>query len=272
MPYRVQPLKEFLVRPALPASLSRLSELAYNLVWSWDHAIRSLFRRLEPTLWKDSNHNPILMLGRISQAALDKAAADPRYLAMYRRACERHDTYLHTAPMTEGSANDRVFLDGVWTARLHADLLRRLGRSVRRSFQSRERLRYTTIGVGLLYQRGYFQQSLNPDGWQQERNPLNDFYTLPVRPCEDENGAKMLVSVALPPAKCSFKVWHLDVGRIKLYLLDTNIPENKSAGGSRDYRQLYGGDTHKRIRQEIVLGIGGLRALKRSASSPLFIT
>ena len=268
MPYRVQPLKEFLVRPALPASLSRLSELAYNLVWSWDHAIRSLFRRLEPTLWKESNHNPVLMLGRISQAALDKAAADPRYLAMYRRACERHDTYLHTAPVAEGSANIAYFSMEYGLLDCMQIYSGGLGVLSGDHLKAASDSDIPLSGVGLLYQRGYLQQSLNPDGWQQERTPLNDFYTLPVRPSEDENGREVIVSVDLPTGEVFIKVWHLDAGRVKLYLLDTNIAQNKSAEHREITDQLYGGDTHKRIRQEIVLGIGGLRALKKLGVKP----
>src|SRR5579862_5288386 len=94
MPFQIQPLKEFLVRPALPSSLSRMTELAYNLLWTWDHTIRSLFRRLDPVLWKASGHNPVLMLGRLPQATLERSAADPRFLALYRRACERYDSYV----------------------------------------------------------------------------------------------------------------------------------------------------------------------------------
>ena len=101
MPYSVQPLKELLVRPAIPASLGRLLELGYNLVWSWDHSIRALFRRLDPVLWKECNHNPIKMLGMLPQAALDAAGADPRYLAMYDKACKRLDEYM----ASEGSAS-----------------------------------------------------------------------------------------------------------------------------------------------------------------------
>ena len=94
MPYSVQPLKELLVRPAIPASLGRLLELGYNLVWSWDHSIRALFRRLDPLLWKECNHNPIKLLGMLPQAALDAAASDMRYLAMYDKACKRVDEYM----------------------------------------------------------------------------------------------------------------------------------------------------------------------------------
>ena len=119
--------------------------------------------------------------------------------------------------------------------------------------------------VGLLYQKGYLQQSLNPDGWQQERNPVNDFYTLPVRPVRDEQGQDTMVEIQLPTGPVFIKIWHMDVGRVKLYLLDTNIPENERIEHRGITDQLYGGDNLTRIRQEIVLGIGGLRALHASA-------
>ena len=91
MPFYIEPLREFLVRPALPEPLSRLTELAYNLLWSWEPIVRAAFRRLDPALWRECGYNPVLMLGRVSQAALEKAAGDPRYLALYRSACETYD-------------------------------------------------------------------------------------------------------------------------------------------------------------------------------------
>src|SRR5713101_1488760 len=97
MSFQIRPLREFLVRPALPASLQRLPELGLNLLWSWNHSVRSVFRRLDPPTWKASNHNPVVMLGRVPQAALERAASDPRFLTLYRRACEIHDTYLAAA-------------------------------------------------------------------------------------------------------------------------------------------------------------------------------
>src|SRR5581483_3508645 len=124
------------------------------------------------------------------------------------------------------------------------------------------------VGVGLLYQKGYLQQSLNPDGWQQERNPVNDFYTQPVLPVRDEAGNDVLVSVNLPNGRVWIKIWHMNVGRVQLYLLDTNIPENPQADHRDLTSQLYGGDIHTRIRQEIILGIGGLRALHELKLQP----
>jgi len=91
MPFNIEPLREFLVRPALPEPLSRLTELAYNILWSWEPIERSLFRRLDPALWRECGYNPVLMLGRVSQAALARAAADPRYMALFRSACETYD-------------------------------------------------------------------------------------------------------------------------------------------------------------------------------------
>lgn len=268
MPYSVQPLREFLVRPALPAPIGRLAELAYNLVWSWDHSIRAVFRRLDPALWKESNHNPVLMLGRIPQETLNRNAADPRYLAQYRRACDRYDSYLNrterppNAPSIAYFSMEYGLLDCMQIYSGGLGVLS--GDHLKAASDSDMPL----VGVGLLYQKGYLQQSLNPDGWQQERTPLNDFYTLPVKPLLDKKGEEILVSVTLPAGEVWIKVWHIDVGRIRLFVLDTNIPQNESLEYREITDQLYGGDHHKRIRQEIVLGIGGLRALRAAGLKP----
>ncbi len=125
MPYQIQPLKEFLVRPALPTNLTRLAEIGYNLLWSWDHNLRALFRRLDPQLWKECNHNPVELLGRIPQDKLDRAAADPRFILLYKRACERYDAYLHSSVPTETTPRIAYFSMEYGLTRLHADLLRR---------------------------------------------------------------------------------------------------------------------------------------------------
>ena len=127
---------------------------------------------------------------------------------------------------------------------------------------------YPLIGLGLLYQQGYFRQILNPDGWQQERYPMNDFYTLPLGPVKDADGQDLKVTVKLPTGPVFIQVWKLDVGRITLYLLDTNIPENQLPQDRDITDSLYGGDIDTRIRQEIVLGIGGMRALKAMGLKP----
>src|SRR5437763_5007382 len=194
MPYQIQPLKEFLVRPALPAPLSRLLELAYNLLWSEYHSIRSLFRRLGPALWKECNHNPIQLLGCISQAALDRAAADARFVLLYRRACERHDSYLQAATPGRGSPQIAYFSMEYGLLDCMQIYSGGLGLLSADNLKAASDSDFALTGVGLLYQRGYLKQLLNPDGWQQESTALNDCYTLPVRPCIDENGHEVLVS------------------------------------------------------------------------------
>ena len=268
MPYQIQPLREFLVRPALPPALSRLSELGYNLLWSWDHTIRALFRRLDPVLWKESNHNPILLLGRVSQEKLDKASSDPRFVSLYRRACELHDSYLHTHPHSKGDPEIAYFSMEYGLLDCMQIYSGGLGLLSGDHLKAASDSDFALAGVGLAYQRGYFQQALNPDGWQQERTPTNDFYTLPVRPCVNSAGEDVIVSVPMPAGELFVKVWCIQVGRVKLVLLDTNIPQNKSNELREITDQLYGGDTIKRIRQEIVLGIGGLRALKALGMKP----
>lgn len=269
MGFQVRPTKEFLVRPALPAPLSRMSELAYNLLWAWDHNLRSLFRRLDPLVWKACGNNPVLMLGRVRQETLERAASDPRFLALYRRACERYDTYLdERAPRKDNMQVAYFSMEYGLTEALpiySGGLGVLSGDHMKGSSDSSIPL----VGIGLLYQKGYHQQFLNPDGWQQERYPINDFYTLPVRPVQDASGHDVKVSVFLPGAELVLKVWHIDIGRNKLYLLDSNIPENEQREDYRDVTDsLYGGDIHTRMRQEIVLGIGGLRALKAIGLTP----
>ena len=268
MSYSVQPLREFLVRPSLPTAISRLTELAYNLVWSWDHTVRAVFRRLDPLLWKECNHNPVLMLGRISQEALNRAAGDPRYLAQYRRACDRHDAYLHRTERRPDAPSIAYFSMEYGLVDCMQIYSGGLGILSGDHLKAASDSDFPLVAVGLLYQKGYLQQSLNPDGWQQERTPLNDFYTLPVRPLLDEKGEEVLVSVTLPAGEAWIKVWHIEVGRVRLFVLDTNIPQNQSLEHREITDQLYGGDHHKRIRQEIVLGIGGARALRAAGLKP----
>lgn len=268
MPFQIQPIKEFLVRPALPPSLDRLSELAYNLLWSWDYAIRALFRRLDPNHWKASGHNPVLMLGRLPQSTLESAAADTRFMSAYRRACDRYDAYLKKTEPEKGDKLIAYFSMEYGLVECMPIYSGGLGVLSGDHLKAASDAEMPLLGVGLLYQKGYLQQYLSQDGWQQERNPVNDFYTLPVTPVKDTNGNEVLVQVKLPTGTVTIKLWQIAVGRVTLYLLDTNIPENSRPEHREITDQLYGGDIHTRIRQEIVLGIGGLRALKALGLSP----
>ena len=124
------------------------------------------------------------------------------------------------------------------------------------------------VGLGLLYQRGYFRQSLDPNGWQQERTPVNDFYSLPITPATRADGSELIVDVLAGETTVFLKVWRIDLGRVRLYLMDSNIPQNADPFHRDITGQLYAGDHHKRICQEIVLGIGGLRVLKELGLQP----
>ena len=267
MSFSIRPHKEFLVRPSLPDSLSRLAELANNLLWVWDYTVRGIFRRLDPSEWHNSHHNPVLMLGRLSQATLEKASKDARFLSLYRKACERLDHYLQTGNPPAGKLIAYFSMEyGL------SDCLPiysgGLGILSGDHMKGASDLDLPLVGVGLLYQQGYFSQSINPDGWQIEKVLTNDFYTLPVSPVMRNDGSEMVVSVQMPWGELFAKVWVIDVGRIKLYLLDTNIPVNSRAEDRAITAQLYGGDSRTRIHQEIVLGLGGLRMLKELGLNP----
>ncbi len=268
MPFYIQPIREFLVRPALPDSLSRLSELAYNIVWAWEPIVRALFRRLDPALWRDCGYNPVLMLGRVSQSALQRAAADPRYLSLYRMACDAFDARVRKAPAPADGKLIAYFSAEYGLTECLPVYSGGLGILSGDHLKSASDQDYPLIGLGLLYQQGYFRQMLNPDGWQQERYPMNDFYTLPLVPVRDASGQDLKVAVKLPTGNVFIQVWKLEVGRISLFLLDTNIPENVLPQDRDITDSLYGGDIDTRIRQEIVLGIGGMRALKAMELNP----
>jgi starch phosphorylase len=268
MPFYIQPIREFLVRPALPPSLARLTQLAYNILWSWEPLIRAVFRRLDPALWRECGYNPVLMLGRVSQATLKKAAADPRYLALYKQASDAYDARTRKAePPVDGKLIAYFSFEYGLTECLpvYSGGLGILSGDHLKSSSDHD---LPLIALGLLYQQGYFRQMLNPDGWQQERYPINDFYTLPVMPVKDADGDDLKVTVKLPTGNVFIQVWKLEVGRITLYLLDTNIPDNVLPQDRDITDSLYGGDNDTRMRQEIVLGIGGMRALKAMGLRP----
>ena len=267
MPFQIRPHKEFLVRPSLPPALSRLAELSSNLLWVWDYSVRGIFRRLDPIEWRQAHHNPVLMLGRLPQATLEKAARDPRFLALYRKACDKLDHYLQSS----SHSNEKLiayFSMEYGLAECLPIYSGGLGVLSGDHMKGASDLDLPLVGVGLLYQKGYFSQSINPDGWQIERVLPNDFYTLPVSPVIRPDGSEMLVSVQMPWGEVFAKVWVIEVGRVKLYMLDTNIPVNARAEDRAITEQLYGGDSRTRIQQEIVLGLGGMRALKELGLNP----
>jgi starch phosphorylase len=268
MSFEIQPVREFLVRPALPPQLSRLQELAYNIVWSWEPAIRTAFRRLDSALWKECGYNPILLLGRVSQSTLDRAAADPRYLTHYQIACQRYDAHLQRPRPAHGSKLIAYFSAEYGLTECMPVYSGGLGVLSGDHMKASSDLDLPLVGVALLYQLGYFRQYLNADGWQQERYLENDFHSLPIQPAPGPGGDQLTITVQFPAGPVAIRVWTMEVGRIRMLFLDTNTPLNTRAEDRDITSQLYGGDNDTRIRQEIVLGIGGMRALEALRYEP----
>ncbi|MCU1326504.1 MAG: alpha-glucan phosphorylase, partial [Bryobacterales bacterium] len=268
MSFSINPIREFVVRPSLPPALARMPELATNLLWAWEAPIRAIFRRLDPTLWAEVGHNPVAMLGRVSQATLERAAADNRFLAQYNLACQRFDLAMKSDRKADDSRLIAYFSAEYGLTECLPVYSGGLGILSGDHMKSASDLDLPLVGVGLLYQLGYFRQFLNADGWQQERYLENDFYSLPVQPAVDPSGKHQTVRVKLPSGSVAIRIWTLDVGRIRMLFLDTNTPENESAEDRGITAQLYGGDNDTRIRQEIVLGIGGMRALEAMGLKP----
>ncbi len=263
----MRPIHAFTISPSLPPELEHLRELAYNLRWTWDRDTIDLFRRLDRDLWEETYHNPVLMLGTIKQERLEEAAEDDGFLAHLERVYQGFKRYIKGSKTWYQRQHGKS--EGPLVAYFCAEFglteclpiySGGLGILAGDHLKSASDLGLPLVGVGLLYQQGYFVQYLNADGWQQERYPINDFYNLPLRLVYHDNGEPVTTRVEYPGRDVLARVWQAQVGRIPLYLLDTNIPENAPA--DRDITdQLYGGDQEMRIRQEIMLGIGGLRAL-----------
>jgi glycogen phosphorylase len=265
----MKPIHTFAVVPKLPEPLELLRELAHNLRWSWNHDTIELFRRLDSDLWEDTGHNPVLMLGRIHQERLYTAAADESFLAHMDRASRDLHEYLSSSSTwfnrVHGTSDNPLvayFSAEFGLTECLSIFAGGLGILAGDHLKSASDLGIPLIGVGLLYQQGYFRQYLNSAGWQQEAYEDNDFQNLPVVLQRRADGSPITVEVFYPGNRVVAQVWRANVGRVALYLLDTNIAANKRAQDRDITDQLYGGDGDMRLRQEILLGIGGFRALQ----------
>lgn len=270
----MKPIHTFNVVPSLPAPLERLRKLAYNLRWAWSHETIEIFRRLDSDLWEATSHNPVLMLGIIDQEKLKQAANDVGFLTHLERVCQEFDAYMASETTwfrrTHGSTDGPLF--AYFSAEFGVTeclsiFAGGLGVLAGDHLKSASDLGVPLVGVGLLYQQGYLKQYLNEAGWQQESYKNNDFYNLPVTLERRADGTPLTIQVDYPGRTVSAQVWRVQVGRVSLYLLDTNIPVNRSDDRDITY-QLYGGDLEMRIKQEIMLGIGGYRALEALGMHP----
>jgi glycogen phosphorylase len=270
----MNPVGHFKFTPALPPAVEELRRVAYNLRWAWDHESIELFRRLDSDLWEATGHNAVLMLGSIDQLKLDAASRDDAFLAHLDRVARDLDTYL--AAKTTWYRRIHGGPDGMLVGYFSAEFgvteclsifAGGLGILAGDHLKAASDMGVPVIGVGLLYQQGYFRQYLNAAGWQQEAYEDNDLHNLPVQPVKNTAGDPITIHLDLPGRTLRIGLWSAEVGRRKLYLLDTNVPGNLPA--DRDITdQLYGGDLDVRIRQEIVLGLGGYRALQALGLHP----
>ncbi len=259
------------VLPRLPAPLRRLEELAYNLYWSWTPKAQALYQELDPVNWERFQHNPVQTLLETPAARLEALSADPDYLARYEGVMADFDAYMSKGAWGKGN---------VWAAKNAPDLSPVAYFSMEYGFheslpiysgglgvlagdhcKSASDLGLPFTAVGMLFHQGYFRQLFNKDGWQEEAYDELNLTTLPVRPALTKSGEKARVSVRLAGRDVVMQIWTLQIGRIQVLLLDTNVPENAEDDRKLTAR-LYGGNQDLRIQQYVLLGVGGIRALR----------
>jgi starch phosphorylase len=266
-------LRTFQVFPDIPTALAPLLELAHNFWWVWQPDAVELFRRLDRDLWEQINHNPVKLLGMIDQTHLADAAQDDGYLAHLGRVYLAFKNHLSEGQWYQKDHADAGTMSVAYFSAefgVHESLpiySGGLGILAGDHLKSASEIGLPLIGVGLLYRNGYFQQYLSADGWQQEAYPELDFYNLAVTQERYNDGSEVRIRVDLPENSVFCRVWRANIGRIPLYLLDTNLPENSPADREITSR-LYGGGTEMRIKQEMILGIGGVRALDALRVTP----
>jgi starch phosphorylase len=259
--------------PPIPERLQRLPELANDLWWTWNPQARSVFRRLDYPLWRQTAHNPVLMLRRVSAEMLSLAAADGEFVALYDSAIEALDA-ARAARDTwwQDRHHDGSACIAYFSAEfaLHQSLpIYAGGLGVLAGDHCKEAsdLGLPLVGVGFMYPQGYFHQNVSPEGWQVESYERLNWTDAPIDPAITPEGKPCVIAVPLGNRTVLAAVWRVRLGRVKLYLLDTDLEENAPWDRELSAR-LYGGDRETRIQQEIILGIGGVRLLKALGSTP----
>jgi starch phosphorylase len=258
----------------LPERVARLKDLAYNLWWSWHPEARALFKEVDLTLWADTHHNPVRMLRAVPKAVLDARLADKGFLSRYDAVIAAFDAYMAGADTwfskTHGELKDTTV--GYFSAEFGVHNSLRiysggLGILAGDHCKAASDLGVPLVGVGFMYPQGYVQQKISSDGWQQNVYDQVDWDASPIRPVLGANGGRMILDLPLGRGTVKVAVWKVQVGRVPLYLMDTNVdgnsPQDREISG-----RLYGGDRTMRLRQEIILGIGGVRMLRALGVHP----
>jgi starch phosphorylase len=260
--------------PPFPERISRIGELASDLWWSWHPAARDVFRTLDYSLWRVTAHNPVRMLGTVAPERLAEAARDPKFLALYDRAI----TGLHEAHVTRDTWWHQVARNGdqpvaYFSAEfaLHQSLpiyAGGLGVLAGDTCKEASDLGIPFVGVGFMYPQGYFHQDVTADGWQHEVYGHLSWADAPIEPAKRADGTNCVVAVPLGNRTVLAAVFVVRVGRVRLYLLDTNLAENAPWDRELSAR-LYSGNQETRVQQEVVLGLGGVRALHALGLQPV---
>ncbi|MGE4317973.1 MAG: alpha-glucan family phosphorylase [Deferribacterales bacterium] len=266
---------EFNVKTKLPDKLRPLEQIAHNLWYSWNWEARELFRMINMEVWEECEHNPVYVLSKLTEKDFKRLIGDPVFMNFMDNCHERLNEYKMLPKWFElahGGKRDEGMEVAYFSAEygIHESVKLYsggLGVLSGDHCKSASDLGIPFSAVGLLYRNGYFHQYLNSDGWQQQSIPYNEFHRMPVSPVKDEDGNSIYVSVKINTRDVTVKVWKLEIGVINIYLLDTDLPSNHPQ--DREITgQLYGGDSDMRLKQEIILGIAGVRALKAMGKKP----
>ncbi|MFC8964029.1 glycosyltransferase family 1 protein [Streptomyces sp. NPDC057094] len=260
-------IRRFTVRPVLPEPLHPLSDLARNLRWSWHAETRDLFQSVDPARWAASDGDPVRLLGSVSAARLTELTEDSRFLRRLAEVSDDLRDYMTGDRWYQTQTSDLPAAVGYFSPEfgITAALPQYsggLGILAGDHLKAASDLGVPLIGVGLLYRHGYFRQSLSREGWQQEQYPVLDPNELPVVPLREEDGTAAQVSLALPGGRALHaRIWLAQVGRVPLLMLDSDVEEN-DLGERGVTDRLYGGGSEHRLLQEMLLGIGGVRAVR----------
>ncbi len=257
----------------LPRRINRLGELSYNLWWTWTPTAQRLFNRIDNNLWEQVHHNPIKFLRQIERSLLNAAAQDSTYLETYDQVFKDFDDYLARKDTwfarNRPKSKDQIAYFSMEFG-LHETLpiySGGLGVLAGDHLKESSDLGLPLVGLGLLYTEGYFSQHISEDGWQEAINNPLDFSNLPILPVLDENGNELTFQVDFPDGSVTTRIWEVRVGRTPLYLLDTNLDVNPPMVRQLTMR-LYWSDINLRVMQEILLGIGGVKAARAMGMHP----
>jgi len=258
----------------LPRRINRLGELAYNLWWTWQPNAQRLFSRIDNDLWERLSHNPILLLRQLERSALNGVAQDNQYLALYDSVFAEFDDYLTKTDTWSNQTHPELASKPIAYFSMEYGLHETLpiysgGLGVLSGDHLKEAsdLGLPFVGVGLMYAEGYFSQRISEDGWQDALNNPLRFGDMMVLPILTNDGKPLTVSVELPDRQVSLRLWEIRVGRVPLFLMDSNDESNKPEDRTLTAR-LYWSDLDRRVMQEIVLGVGGVRALRALGYNP----